>query len=46
MATDLNHNIVRTIDLEAGLVDVKICAVDERWSGLKFIYRAADREKV
>ncbi len=45
-ATDLNENIVRAIDLEAGLVDVKVCAVDERWSGLKFVYRLADRVRV
>jgi len=41
--TDLNENIVREIGLKNGLVDVKICAVDEIWSGLKFVYRRKDR---
>ncbi len=44
MATDLDGNVVRTTGLDAGLVDVKVCAVDERWSGLKFVYRLADRK--
>lgn len=43
IATDLNENIIRDIGLENGLVDVKVCAVDERWSGLKFVYRVKDR---
>ncbi len=42
--TDLSENPVRTIGLEAGLVDVKICAVNEVWSGLKFVYRLKDRQ--
>lgn len=41
--TDLNENIIREIGLENGLVDVKVIAVDEIWSGLKFIYRLKDR---
>jgi hypothetical protein len=45
VATDLKENIVRESGLAAGLVDVKICAVDETWSGLKFVYRLADRKK-
>jgi len=32
--------------LAAGLVDVKVCAVDEVWSGLKFVYRVKDRPKL
>jgi len=44
--TDLNENIVRDIGLAAGLVDVKVCAVDEIWSGLKFVYRLRDRAKL
>jgi hypothetical protein len=43
MATDLNENIVREIGLGAGLVDVKVCAVTEVWSGLKFVIRLKDR---
>lgn len=41
--TDLDENIVRQIGLDGGLVDVKIAAVDEIWSGLKFVYRLEDR---
>jgi hypothetical protein len=41
--TDLSDNTVRLIGLEAGLVDVKVCAVNEVWSGLKFVYRLKDR---
>ena len=41
--TDVNENLVREIGLNAGLVDVKICAVSEVWSGLKFVYRLKDR---
>ena len=43
MATDLNENLLREIGLGLGLVDVKVCAVDETWSGLKFVYRLKDR---
>jgi hypothetical protein len=46
VATDVNENIVRETGLAAGLVDVKICAVDEIWSGLKFVYRLRDRPKM
>jgi hypothetical protein len=45
VATDLNENIVRDIGLDAGLVDVKVCAVTDVWSGLKFVRRLRDREK-
>ena len=45
VATDLNENEVRRIGLEAGLVDVKVCAVNEIWSGLKFVIRLKDRPK-
>jgi len=41
--TDLNENVVREIGLAAGLVDVKVCAVTEVWSGLKFVRRLKDR---
>ena len=43
VATDLSFERVQRIGLDAGLVDVKICAVDETWSGLKFVYRLKDR---
>ena len=42
--TDLSFNNVQRIGLDAGLVDVKICAVNEIWSGLKFVYRLKDRK--
>lgn len=41
--TDLNENVVREIGLKNGLVDVKVIAVDEVWSGLKFVFRLKDR---
>lgn len=37
--TDLNQQVVREIGLAAGLVDFKVCAVDETWTGLKFVWR-------
>ena len=43
VATDLTFDRVQRIGLDAGLVDVKICAVDDTWSGLKFVYRLKDR---
>jgi hypothetical protein len=43
--TDLNENLVRDHGLEVGLVDTKVCAVTEVWSGLKFVYRLKDRPK-
>ena len=41
--TDVTEDIVRDAALAAGLVDVKVCAVDETWSGLKLVYRLKDR---
>lgn len=41
--TDLNENIIREIGLANGLVDVKVAAIDDDWSGLKFMYRLKDR---
>jgi len=43
VATDLDEGVVREIGLAAGLVDVKVCAVTEVWSGLKFVRRLKDR---
>ena len=43
LATDLTENDVRRIGLQAGLVDVKVCAVNEVWSGVKFVIRVKDR---
>ena len=44
VTTDMNENDVRRIGLDAGLVDVKVCAVSEVWSGLKFVIRIKDRK--
>ena len=44
--TDLSFDRVQRTGLEAGLVDVKICAIDETWSGLKFVYRLKDRATI
>ncbi len=43
VVTDLNENVIRDIGLKNGLVDVKVCAIDDVWSGLKFVYRLSDR---
>lgn len=43
VSTDLTENIVREIGLTAGLVDVKVCAITDIWSGLKFVRRLKDR---
>jgi hypothetical protein len=43
--TDLSFERVQRIGLDCGLVDVKICAIDEVWSGLKFVLRLKDRKK-
>ena len=43
VATDLTENAIREIGLAAGLVDVKVCAVTDVWSGLKFVRRLKDR---
>jgi hypothetical protein len=42
--TDLDENIIRNIALDNGLVDVKVCSVDEIWSGLKLVIRLKDRK--
>jgi hypothetical protein len=43
VATDLAESDVRNVGLAGGLVDVKVCAVDGTWSGLRFVYRLKDR---
>ena len=45
VATDLNENRIRDIGLGLGLVDNKVCAVDETYSGLRFVRRLKDRPK-
>lgn len=46
MVTDVTEALVRDTGLGAGLVDVKICAVNDIWSGLKFVRRLKDRVPV
>jgi hypothetical protein len=43
LATDLDETIVRDVGLTGGLVDVKVVAIDDTWSGLKFVRRVRDR---
>jgi hypothetical protein len=45
VATDLDENIVRQSGLAAGLVDIKVCAVTDVWSGLKFVIPVKNRPK-
>ncbi|MFT5050119.1 MAG: hypothetical protein ACI8QZ_001513 [Chlamydiales bacterium] len=45
LASELTGDSVRELGLAAGLVDVKVCAVDGDWSGLKFVRRVSDRKK-
>lgn len=44
-ATDLTETVVREVGLKTGLVDNKVCAVDEIWSGLRFVVRLKDRRR-
>lgn len=43
IASDLDENRIRDLGLGLGFVDVKVAAVDETWSGLKFVRRLSDR---
>ena len=43
VATDITENIVRDVALPTGLVDNKVCAIDETWSGLRFVHRRTAR---
>ncbi len=43
--SDLSEAVVRELGLAAGLVDNKVCAIDELWSGLRFVYRLRDRPR-
>ena len=44
IATDLNENIIRDFALQNNLVDIKVCAVSELWSGLKLVVPVAKRK--
>lgn len=41
--TDITFEVVQQLGLNSGLVDNKVCAIDEVWTGLRFVYRKADR---
>ena len=43
METDITEDVIRKVALPMGYVDVKVCAVDETWSGLKLVIRKALR---
>lgn len=44
ITTDLNREFIREYVLDNGLVDVKVCSINEDWSALKFVYRLEDRK--
>src|SRR5205807_5355392 len=41
--TDMTENVVREVALPTGLVDNKVCAIDDTWSGLRLVIRLQDR---
>lgn len=43
--TDVTEDVIRTEAFPLGLVDIKVCAVDETWSGLKLVIRKTERAK-
>jgi hypothetical protein len=43
VASDISEDVVREVALPTGLVDIKVCAVDEVWSGLKLMIRRSER---
>ncbi len=45
VATDLTEDVIRQRGLDAGLVDIKVCAVTDLWSGLKFVIPVKNRPK-
>jgi hypothetical protein len=44
VTTDITEDIIRNYAIETGLVDIKVCAVDEIWSGLKLVIPVKDRD--
>jgi hypothetical protein len=46
VATDITEDVIREVCLPLGFVDVKVCAVDETWSGLKLMIRRAERKSL
>jgi hypothetical protein len=46
MPSDVNEDIIRNMAIETGLVDVKVCAVDDLWSGLKLVIPVKNRQSI
>jgi hypothetical protein len=44
VVTDVTEDVVREVALPLGLVDVKVCAIDDTWSGLKLVIRKVNRK--
>jgi len=44
ISTDVTEDVIREIALPLGFVDIKVCAVDETWSGLKLMIRRENRK--
>lgn len=44
VATDVTEDVIRAVALPLGFVDIKVCAVDETWSGLKLMIRLENRK--
>jgi len=44
LPTDVTEDVVRAVALPLGFVDVKVCAIDETWSGLKLMVRSSNRK--
>jgi hypothetical protein len=44
VATDITEDVIRAVALPMGFVDVKVCAVDDTWSGLKLVIRKSERK--
>jgi hypothetical protein len=45
VTTDVTEDVIRAVALPMGLVDIKVCAVDDTWSGLKLVIRRENRRK-
>lgn len=45
VSTDISENVIRELALPLGLVDIKVCAVDATWSGLKLVVRKSERTR-
>jgi len=46
VATDITEDVIREVALPLGFVDVKVCAVNETWSGLKLVIRKSERTSI